>query len=179
MVSETAQTPDEQEDVAQVGPAARPGIDLNDPSVNRRRERRIYYRQHFDREGNSLGWFPTLPLPSDPWHQTYYIKKGFKLWPPGNEPGQKEYDKVNAQVKELEDKAEAMKAATAESEAQKAELEAEVKRLQEQADTLRTAMPGEIKAQGNVITCPVDGCNKTVSSYKGLARHMQSMHGLS
>jgi len=36
-------------------------------------------------------WIPTTPLPADAWHMMYYARKGFKLWPPGEEPGQ-EYE---------------------------------------------------------------------------------------
>jgi hypothetical protein len=61
-------------------------LDLNNPTVNRRRERRIYYRPHYDKDGKMIGWFPTLPLPADMWHMQYYANKGFKLWPPDKEP---------------------------------------------------------------------------------------------
>jgi len=70
-----------QEIVAQTSGSGLP-IDLNNPTVNRRRERRIYYREHFDKDHNSLGWHPTLPLPSDMWHMQYYAQKGFRLSPP-------------------------------------------------------------------------------------------------
>lgn len=66
----------------EIAPQTPMPIDLNDPEVNRRRERRIFYREHWDTDGKSVGWFPTLPLPSDPWHMTYYINKGFKLFHP-------------------------------------------------------------------------------------------------
>ena len=107
-------------------------VDVNAPDVNRRRERRIYYRSHYDKKGNFIGWFPTLPLPSDPWHMNYYVnKKGFKLWPPGDEP-----------------RAEAPKVGDLEP------------------------------SQPDAITCPVEGCNKVLKSYLGLARHMTKIHKL-
>jgi len=107
-------------------------LDVNAPEVNRRRERRIYYRSHYDKNGEFIGYFPTLPLPSDPWHLNYYVnKKGFKLWPPGEEP---------------------------------------------RAETLKV---GEVQpSKPDAITCPVEGCNKIVKSYIGLARHMAKVHKL-
>ena len=62
-------------------------IDINNPEVNRRRERRIYYREHFDKDHKSIGWFPTLLLPSDMWHMQYYAQKGFRLSPPSVQIG--------------------------------------------------------------------------------------------
>lgn len=126
---------EQEENAAQTTASGLP-LDLNSPIVNRRRERRIYYRQHFDKEGNSLGWFPTLPLPADPYHMNYYVnKKGFKLWPPGNES-----------------KAEVI----------------------ERAAIVKEIAP----SQPDAITCPVEGCNKIVKSYLGLARHMAKAHNL-
>lgn len=105
-------------------------LDMNNPTVNRRRERRIYYRPHYDKKGEFIGYYPTLPLPSDPWHMNYYVnKKGFKLWPPGEEP-----------------KGESLTKATI------------------------------IESRDNAITCPVEGCNKIVNSFLGLARHMAKVH---
>jgi len=155
-------------------------IDLNDPTVNRRRERRIYYRPHYGKDNEFIGYFPTLPLPSDPYHMNYYVnKKGFKLWPPGNEPGQEEIDSMRATLTELEAQVAATKEATAETEAAKAEAEAEVKRLNEQAATLRDAIESvKIEVNDNAITCPVEGCAKIVKSYIGLARHMAKVHGI-
>jgi len=107
-------------------------IDLNDPDVNRRRERRIYYRPHYDSKGEFMGYFPTLPLPSDAYHLNYYVnKKGFKLWPPGEEP---------------------------------------------RAESLKVKDLGP--SQPDAITCPVEGCNKVLKSYIGLARHMARIHSL-
>lgn len=109
-------------------------VDLNDPTVNRRRERRIYYRPHYDKDGKMLGYFPTLSLPADPYHMNYYVnKKGFKLWPPGNEP-----------------------------------------KVEERATIVKEVAP----SQPDAITCPVEGCNKIVKSYIGLARHMAKVHNL-
>jgi hypothetical protein len=112
-------------------------LDMNNPTVNRRRERRIYYRQHFTGQGESLGYFPTLPLPADPYHINYYVnKKGFKLFPP------------------------------------------EMERKQE-AGTGSAPTVGELKpSQPDAISCPVEGCNKIVRSYVGLARHMEKVHAL-
>ena len=60
-------------------------MDINAPTVNRRRERRIYYRPHYDKQGRMIGYFPTLPLPADAWHINYYSRKGFKLEMPRGE----------------------------------------------------------------------------------------------
>jgi hypothetical protein len=171
------QTPDEEESAPVGGRETAPRVSLDDPSVNRRRERRIYYREHFDKSGESMGWFPTLPLPSDPWHMTYYTRKGFKLWPPGKEPGQKEHDILQAQIKELEAKAEALKKSVEEDEASKSALESTVKELEEQASAMKT-MVGPDKSGESLISCPVSGCTKVVKSYLGLARHMKEVHGV-
>ena len=61
-------------------------LGLNDPTVNRTQETRIYYRPHYDSAKKLLGYFPTLPLPADPTSLLKYVRKGFKLWPPVNEP---------------------------------------------------------------------------------------------
>ncbi|KKK52662.1 hypothetical protein LCGC14_3102660, partial [marine sediment metagenome] len=50
-------------------------IDIDAPELNRKKETRIYYRQHKDPDGNIV-WIPTLPLPADPYHLNYYTKKG-------------------------------------------------------------------------------------------------------
>ena len=150
--------------------------DVDAPELNRKKETRIYYRQHADPEGNVV-WIPTLPLPADPWHLNYYTKKGFKLWPPGKEPGQEEVTVLQGQVKELEEKATSIKETTAESEEAKAELEAEVKRLEEQAKTLKGAI-GEVKLDKDRISCPEPDCSVTVKSYIGLSRHMSKVHGI-
>jgi len=125
-----------QEEIATQTTASGLPIDLDNPAVNRRRERRIYYRPHYDKDGRMIGYFPTLPLPSDPYHMNYYVsKKGFKLWPPESEP-----------------KAEVI----------------------ERATIIKEVAP----SQPNAITCPVEGCNKIVKSYIGLARHMRTTHNL-
>lgn len=141
--------------------------ELKDPNAIEQgttKETRIYYRQatltqHFEKASGkelfpatpelakeinkkvALGevevkvtkiWIPTTPLPADPWHLNYYMRKGFKLWPPGQEPegmGDKPPEKV------------------------------------------------EVKAAGNVISCPVEGCSTTFKSFIGLARHMAKVHG--
>ena len=64
-------------------------LSLDDPTVNRSQETRIYYRPHYrivGKERELLGYFPTLPLPADPMSMIRYVRKGFKLWPPGIEP---------------------------------------------------------------------------------------------
>ena len=68
-------------------------IETENLSIGRKKETRIYYRQHTDPDGNVV-WIPTLPLPADPYHLNYYTKKGFKLWPPGQEPGQEAVEAV-------------------------------------------------------------------------------------
>lgn len=35
-------------------------------------------------------WIPTTPLPADMWHMNHYAKKGFRLYPPGQEPSEME-----------------------------------------------------------------------------------------
>ena len=110
-------------------------IETDNLSIGRKKETRIYYRQHTDPDGNVV-WIPTLPLPADPYHLNYYAKKGFKLWPPGKEPGQEELNEAQEQVKELEGQAAALKEANADGEDAKAELETEVKALEEQACNL-------------------------------------------
>ncbi len=114
-------------------------VDVNDPQLNRKRETRIYYRQHTGPDGNVV-WIATTPLPADPWHLNYYTKKGFKLWPPGKEPGQEELSEAQEKVSELEGQAKALKEATAESETAKEEIEAEVKALEGQAKNLKEQM---------------------------------------
>ena len=61
--------------------------------LGRKKETRIYYRPHKN-PNNQTVWIPTLPLLADPWHTNYYAKKGFKLWPPGKEPGQEDISEV-------------------------------------------------------------------------------------
>ncbi len=152
--------------------------DPNDITQGGTRETRIYYRPARDHEGNPI-WMPTTPLPADPWHMNHYAKKGFKLWPPGEEPGQGELNTLQGQVQELEERATVLKESTAESEAAKEAVELEVKNLEEQAKTLRKAMPaGEIKAKPNAISCPVEGCATVVKTYIGLSRHMDKKHGI-
>ena len=125
-----------EQNVTQTSASGLP-LDLNNPTVNRRRERRIYYRAHYDGAGKFIGWFPTLPLPSDPYHMNYYVnQKGFKLFPPGNETNQTETVTKATVVKQLQ------------------------------------------PSQPDAISCPVEGCNKVVKSYLGLARHMASSHKL-
>jgi len=151
--------------------------DVNAPELNRKRETRIYYRQHIDPDGNVV-WIPTTPLPADPWHLNYYTKKGFKLWPPGHEPGQEELSEAQTKVTELEGQAKALTEATAEDEESKAALEAEVKALEEQAKNLKEQM-GEVNLDSSKgkISCPKPDCTTVVKTYVGLARHMKSKHG--
>ncbi len=153
-------------------------VDLDAPELNRKKETRIYYRQHKDPDGNVV-WIPTLPLPADPYHLNYYTKKGFKLWPPGKEPGQEELSEAQAKVLELEGQAKALKEATAEDEESKAALEAEVKALEEQAKSLKGAM-GEVKVDTSKgkISCPESDCSVVVKTYIGLSRHMSKKHGI-
>ena len=80
-------------------------------------------------------------------------------------------------VVELEGKAKALKESTAEDEEAKVALEAEVKALEEQAATLKGAM-GEVKVTEDRISCPQPDCTTVVKTYKGLARHMESKHGI-
>ena len=151
--------------------------DVNAPELNRKRETRIYYRQHIDPDGNVV-WIPTTPLPADPWHLNYYTKKGFKLWPPGKEPGQEELSEAQTKVTELEERAKALKEGMAESETAKEEIEAEVKALEGQAENLKEQM-GAVKLESSKgkISCPEPDCSKVVPTYQGLARHMKSKHG--
>ncbi len=152
--------------------------DIDDPKLNRKRETRIYYRPLSDLVNGEVVWIPTLPLPADPWHLNYYTKKGFKLWPPGKEPGRGELTEAQEKVTELEEQAKALKEATVESEEAKAEIEAEVKVLEEQARNLKGAM-GEVKLNTSKdrISCPEPDCSVTVKSYIGLSRHMSKKHG--
>ena len=152
-------------------------IEEENSRMHKKKETRIYYRPATDDQGNPI-WMPTLPLPADPWHLNYYTQKGFKLWPPGQEPGQEEVSALQEQVKELEERAESIKAETTENEEVKASLEGEVKVLEEQASTLKEAM-GEVKldtSEGR-ISCPLPDCSVTVKSYIGLSRHMSKVHG--
>ena len=152
-------------------------VDLDAPNLNRKKETRIYYRQHKDPDGNMV-WIPTLPLPADPYHLNYYTKKGFKLWPPGKEPGQEELTEAQAKVTELEGQAKALKEATAESETAKAEIETEVKALEEQAANLKGQIGGvKLDSSKGKISCPEPDCTTVVKTYVGLARHMRSKHG--
>lgn len=151
-------------------------VDIDAPELNRKRETRIYYRTLTDTTGGEPVWIPTLPLPADPWHLNYYTKKGFKLWPPGHEPGQEELTDAQEKVAKLEAQAAAIKSATAESEDAKAELAAEVKVLEEQATSLRGAI-GKVDSSKGKISCPEPDCTTVVKTYVGLARHMKSKHG--
>ncbi len=56
-------------------------------NIGRKKETRIYYRPHKTLKGELI-YIPTNPLPADAWHMMYYARKGFKLWPPGQEMGQ-------------------------------------------------------------------------------------------
>ncbi len=150
-------------------------VDLDAPELNRKRETRIYYKP-IRKKGQELIWRPTLPLPADPYHLNYYAKKGFKLWPPGKEPGQEELNEAQEKVAELEAQAAAIKEATASSEDAKAELDAKVKVLEEQAASLKGAI-GEVKLEQGKISCPIPDCTAVVKTYMGLARHMKSKHG--
>jgi len=154
-------------------------VDIDAPELNRKKETRIYYRQLSDPNGDGERvWIPTLPLPADPWHLNYYTKKGFKLWPPGKEPGQAELSETQAKVAELEEQAKALKDGMAESETAKEEIEAEVKALEEQAANLK-AQVGEVKLDSSKgkISCPEPDCSFVAKTYIGLARHMRSKHG--
>ena len=153
-------------------------IDIDAPELNRKKETRIYYRKHKDPDGNIV-WIPTLPLPADPYHLNYYTKKGFKLWPPGHEPGQEELNEAQAKVTELEDRAASIKAETTENEEVKATLAEEIRVLEEQAANLKQAM-GEVKVDTSEgkISCPVTDCSVVVKTYIGLSRHMSKKHGI-
>ncbi len=151
--------------------------DVDAPELNRKKETRIYYRQHKNPDGETV-WIATMLLPADPWHLNYYTKKGFKLWPPGKEPGQEELSDVQEKVSELEEQATALKEATAESETAKEEIEAEVKALEEQAKNLKEQIGGvKVDTSKGKISCPEPDCTVVVSTYVGLARHMKSKHG--
>ena len=149
-------------------------VDRDNLNIGRKRETRIYYRTHRNPNGDVV-WIPTTPLPADPWHLNYYTKKGFKLWPPGKEPGQEEMTEAHETVAELEARAAAIKEANASSEDAKAELDAEVKILEEQAATLKEAMGG-VKVERGRISCPEPDCTAVVKTYMGLARHMKIKH---
>ncbi len=152
-------------------------VDLNAPELNRKRETRIYYKP-VPKDGEII-WRATLPLPADPYHLSYYTKKGFKLWPPGKEPGQDEVTALQGQVMELEEQAKSLKEATAESETAKEEIEAEVKVLEERATNLKGAI-GEVKLDSSKgkISCPEPKCSFVGRTYRGLARHMSVKHGI-
>ncbi len=151
--------------------------DVNAPELNRKKETRIYYRQHTNPDGEVV-WIATTPLPADPWHLNYYTKKGFKLWPPGKEPGQEELSEAQAKVTELEGQAKALKEGMAESETAKEEIEADVKALEEQATNLKEQMGGvKLDSSEGKISCPLPDCTTVVKTYVGLARHMRSKHG--
>ncbi len=152
-------------------------VDIDAPELNRKKETRIYYRPLSDLKNGEKVWIPTLPLPADPWHLNYYTKKGFKLWPPGHEPGQEELAGAQEKVASLEAQAAALKSATAESEDAKAELDAEVKVLEEQAANLKGAM-GKVDSSKGKISCPEPDCTAVVKTYVGLARHMKSKHNI-
>jgi len=154
-------------------------VDIDAPELNRKKETRIYYRTLTDPTGGEPVWIPTLPLPADPWHLNYYTKKGFKLWPPGKEPGQAELSETQAKVAELEEQAKALKDGMAESETAKEEIEAEVKLLEEQAKNLKGAMAESVKLDSSKgkISCPEPDCSFVAKTYIGLARHMRSKHG--
>lgn len=154
-------------------------VDLDAPELNRKKETRIYYRQLTDPTGGEPVWIPTLPLPADPWHLNYYTKKGFKLWPPGKEPGQEELTEAQGKVTELEEQAKALKEGVAESETAKEEIEAEVKVLEERAKNLKEAI-GEVKlgSSKGKISCPEPDCSFVARTYIGLARHMSKIHGI-
>ena len=105
-------------------------------------------------------WMPTTPLPSDAWHMNYYVKKGFKLWPPGQEPNQETQDALQARIKKLE-----------------AEL------IEEKADRERAGVvdsPVRVsKVEVNPLACQIKGCSsfgKPFPTFLGLARHMRSKH---
>lgn len=152
-------------------------IDVDAPNLNRKKETRIYYRSAKDAEGNLI-WMPTLPLPADPWHLNYYTKKGFKLWPPGHEPGQEELKDTQEKIAALEEQATAIKTATAVSEDAKAGLDTEVKVLEEQARNLKSQIGKvEVDTSKGKISCPEPDCTAVVNTYIGLARHMKSKHG--
>ena len=155
-------------------------VDLEQNTLGRKKETRIYYRPLSDT--NSKGeqvWIPTLPLPADPYHLNYYTKKGFKLWQPGKEPGQEELSEAQAKVTELEEQATALKEATAESETAKEEIEAEVKALEEQAANLKGQIGGvKLDSSKGKISCPLPDCSVVVKTYIGLSRHMSKIHGI-
>ena len=98
----------------------------------------------------------TTPLPADPWHMNYYVKKGFRLWPKGKEPNQDTQDALQARIKELEAK-------LAESPEVKTEVASESAAVQEV----------------NPLACQVKGCSKygkPFNTFLGLARHMSKVH---
>ncbi len=77
------QSPDEAP--VEVMPAI--GLPKTPFNIGRKKETRIYYRPHRTLKGEQI-YIPTTLLPADAWHMMYYARKGFKLWPPGQEPGQ-------------------------------------------------------------------------------------------
>lgn len=102
-------------------------------------------------------YIPTTPLPADAWHMNHYVKKGFRLWPPGEEPNQESQATLEARVKELE-----------------GQLNEAVKTVKTETDKPQPAQ------QANPLVCQVEGCpreGQPFETFIGLARHMRTKHG--
>ncbi len=93
----------------------------------------------------------TTPLPADAWHMNYYTKKGFRLWPKGQEPNQETQDVLQARIKKLE--VELADAASKEV-------------VKESVSAVEV----------NPLACQVKGCKFVATTFLGLARHMRSKH---
>ena len=152
-------------------------IEQENLNIGRKRETRIYYKP-IRKNGETI-WRATLPLPADPYHLNYYSKKGFKLWPPGKEPGQEELTEAQEKVTELEERAKALKEGMAESETAKEGIESEVKALEGQASNLKEQIGGvKLDSSKGKISCPEPDCSVVVKTYIGLSRHMSKKHGI-
>jgi len=100
-------------------------------------------------------WIPTTELPADAWHMNYYVKKGFRLWKPGEEPNQESQDALQTRIKELE--------------AQLTKV-AEVEVAKKEPTAILEVSP---------LACQVVGCShfgKPFPTFIGLARHMKTIH---
>ena len=99
-------------------------------------------------------YIPTTLLPADAWHMNHYVKKGFKLWPPGQEPNQETQDVLQRRIQELEK--------------QLAEAS------EEKVEVVKEPMPSA--KQENPLACHVEGCSFIGKTFIGLARHMRTIH---
>lgn len=152
-----------------------PFQDIRDPGdivSGQSQETQIYYRPAKDKDGNDI-YIPTTPLPSDTWHMNYYANKGFKLWPPGEEPDAELQAGLQAKVKELESTIAELTGDDKKEGGEEA-VSTEVETLEEQAATIRTA----IVAKPNAISCAVPSCSKVLKTYLGLQRHMHKIHNI-